>query len=142
MFDCNVFYFNLFRATLTADGGSQVRCRIRVVAANLYHSHSNARSGRVCNLYHSSRQHWILNPLSKIRDQTWVLLDTSQIHFCWATTGTCVVYFLLLLLFKKFLMWWKLHTVPLTCVFVFQFIIFHLIRVSIIIWHLYFQILI
>ena len=35
----------------------------------------------VCDLYHSSQQHRILNPLSKVRDQTYVLMDTSQICF-------------------------------------------------------------
>ena len=36
----------------------------------------------VCDLYHSSRQRWILNPLSETRDQTHVLMDTSQVHYC------------------------------------------------------------
>ena len=36
---------------------------------------------RVCDLHHSSRQHQILNPLSEARDQTYVLMDTSQIPF-------------------------------------------------------------
>ena len=35
----------------------------------------------VCNLHHSSRQHRILNPLSEARDQTCILMDTSQIYF-------------------------------------------------------------
>ena len=30
----------------------------------------------VCDLYHSSQQRWILNQLSKARDQTLVLMDT------------------------------------------------------------------
>ena len=34
-----------------------------------------------CNLHHSLWQHWILNPLSKARDQTYVLMDASQICF-------------------------------------------------------------
>ena len=42
----------------------------------------------VCDVHHSSRQHWILNPLSKARDQTCVLIDTDHIYFRWATTGT------------------------------------------------------
>ena len=42
----------------------------------------------ICNLYHSSQQHWILNPLSEAEDQTQVLMDTSWIHFHCATTGT------------------------------------------------------
>ena len=36
---------------------------------------------RVCHLHHSSWQHWILNPLSKARDQTRVLMDTSQVCY-------------------------------------------------------------
>ena len=42
----------------------------------------------VYNLYHSSRQCQILNPLSKARDQTHILMDTSQAHYCWTKTGT------------------------------------------------------
>ena len=34
----------------------------------------------VCNLYHSSWQRQILNPLSKARDQTCILMDPSQVH--------------------------------------------------------------
>ena len=36
----------------------------------------------VCNLQHSSWQRWIFNLLSQARDQTSVLMDTSQICFC------------------------------------------------------------
>ena len=42
----------------------------------------------VCNLHHSSQQCLILNPLSKARDPTHILKDTSQIHFCCTTMGT------------------------------------------------------
>ena len=62
-------------------GGSEARGQIRAVAAGLHHSHSNSGSSHVYNLYHSSWQHWILNPLSKARDQTCVLRDASQICF-------------------------------------------------------------
>ena len=34
---------------------------------------------RVCDLHRSSWQCWILNPLNEVRDQTFVLKDTSQI---------------------------------------------------------------
>ena len=37
--------------------------------------------------HHSSQQRWILKPVSKARDQTWVLVDTSLVHYCWATVG-------------------------------------------------------
>ena len=33
----------------------------------------------VCDLHHSSRQHWILNPLSEARDQTCTLMVTSRV---------------------------------------------------------------
>ena len=34
---------------------------------------------RIYHLYHSSQQCWILNPLSRARDETSVLMDTSQV---------------------------------------------------------------
>ena len=36
----------------------------------------------VCDLHHSSGQHRILNSLSKPRDRTRILMDTSWIHYC------------------------------------------------------------
>ena len=35
----------------------------------------------VCDLHHSSGQRQILNPLSKARDRTHILMDTSQVHY-------------------------------------------------------------
>ena len=40
------------------------------------------------DLHHSSRQCRILNPLNKVRDWTWVLMDASQVHFHWAMMRT------------------------------------------------------
>ena len=48
----------------------------------------------VCDLHWSLQQHQILNPLRKTRDQTSSLMDTSWIHYCWATMGTPLVGFL------------------------------------------------
>ena len=42
----------------------------------------------ICNLYYSSWSLWLLNPLSEARDWTHILMDTSRIHFCCATTVT------------------------------------------------------
>ena len=47
----------------------------------------------VCNLHCSSQQRRILNPLNEARDQTRVLMDTSWVHYCWATMGTPVAVF-------------------------------------------------
>ena len=56
-----------------AYGSSQARGPIRAIAASLHHS---------------SRQHWILNPLSKAGDQTRDLMVPSGIRFRCAMTGT------------------------------------------------------
>ena len=34
----------------------------------------------ICDLHHSSEQCWILNPLSKTRDQTLILMDSSRVR--------------------------------------------------------------
>ena len=63
-----------------AYGGFQTRGLTRAVAAGLHHSHSKMRDlSRVCNLYHSSWQHWILNP-SEARDGTRNLMVPRRIH--------------------------------------------------------------
>ena len=48
---------------------------------------------RVCDLYHSSWQHHILNPLSKARG-TCILMDTNWIHFLCTTIETRYALFL------------------------------------------------
>ena len=50
----------------------------------------------ICDLYHSSWQNQILNPLSEARDQTRNLMVLSRIHFHCATMGTPCWCFLLL----------------------------------------------
>ena len=35
----------------------------------------------ICNLHHSSQQRHILNPLSRARNQTHILMDTSRVHY-------------------------------------------------------------
>ena len=34
----------------------------------------------ICDLHHSSQQHWILNPLSEARYGTYFLMDASQVR--------------------------------------------------------------
>ena len=41
----------------------------------------------VCYLHHSPQQPWIFNQLRETRDGTCVLMDTSQICFCWDMMG-------------------------------------------------------
>ena len=42
----------------------------------------------ICDLCYSLQQHQIVIPLSKARDQTLILMDTSWAPYCWATVGT------------------------------------------------------
>ena len=87
------FFFVLFafsRATAAAYGGFQARGLIEVVAASLHHSHSNVRSIQAMSVTytHSSRQRWIINPLSKARHQIHNLVVPSRIRFCCTTMRT------------------------------------------------------
>ena len=43
---------------------------------------------QVCDLYHSSWQHHIPDPLNKVGDRTHILMNTSLIRFRCTTTGT------------------------------------------------------
>ena len=54
------------------------------------HTPATSDLSHVCNLYHSSWQCQILNPLSKARDQTRNLMVPGRICFCCATMGTPV----------------------------------------------------
>ena len=47
-------------------------------ASGLCHSHCNIGSEQICDLRHSLQQCQILNPLSKARDQTYILMETMS----------------------------------------------------------------
>ena len=77
------------RATPIAYGGSQAMGPIRAAATGLHHSHSSDRSEpHPRPTHHSSWPHWIFNPLSKARNQTRILMDTSQVCYRQAMTRT------------------------------------------------------
>ena len=63
--------------------------------------YTTATSGpsRICDLHHSSRQRWILNPLSEAWDQTCNLTVPSWICFRCAMMGTPYQVFMKILLF-------------------------------------------
>ena len=82
------FFFPLdFRAAHAAYGSSQARGPIGASTATATATATQDPSW-VCDLPHSSRQCWILNPLSEARDQTHILIDTCQVHYHWATVWT------------------------------------------------------
>ena len=82
------FFFGLFRAIPEAYGNSQARGRIEAVAPGYTTAIATPDLSHIFNLHHSSPQCWMPNPLSEARDQTWVLMGASQIHFHWAMMGT------------------------------------------------------
>ena len=90
LFGCNLFWFSrlrtwhflgphLWHMEVPRMG---VKLKLQPLAT------ATPEPSRVCDPHHSSQQCRILNPLSEARDQTCILMDTSQIHFCCATTGT------------------------------------------------------
>ena len=71
----------LFRAAPAAYGGSQARGLIGVQLLTYTTATATPDLSSICNLHHNSRQHQILNPLSKTRDQTGIHMDTSGVHY-------------------------------------------------------------
>ena len=68
-------FFCLFRAAPAAHGSSQARGLTGAVAAGVHQQPYTTATAmqdlsRVCDPHHSSRQHRILNPLSRARDET------------------------------------------------------------------------
>ena len=78
-------FIYVFLGPPAAYRGCQARGQIRAVAASLCQSHSNARS---------ELHQWpmlqllnkMFNPLCRARDRTHILVNTSQVHYPWATT--------------------------------------------------------
>ena len=86
---CNEgFFFLLFMAEPMAYRGSQAVGPIGAAAA----SHTTATWDSSHNCNHSSQQHWIFYPLSKVRDQTGNLMVPSRIRYRCATTGTLLIF--------------------------------------------------
>ena len=89
------FFFCPYMAAPVAYGGSQPRGLIGVLLPAYTTATATPDPTCVCDLYHSSGQHRILNPLSEVRDQTHNLMVPSRIHFCRATMGTLKLNFLM-----------------------------------------------
>ena len=63
-----------------AYGGSQARGLIGAIATSYTTATATQDPSRICDLHHSSWQHWILNPLNEARDQTHELMNPTQDH--------------------------------------------------------------
>ena len=78
----------VFKAMPAAYGNFQARGWIGAAAASLHHSLSNAGSEPCLQHTPQLMATWILNPLNRIRDRTCILMDSSRVHYHWATMGT------------------------------------------------------
>ena len=96
----------LFRATPTVYGSSQTRIKSELQLPACTTTTATPDLSCVCNLNHSSWQHWIFNPLSKARDQTFIIMDTGRVHYCWVTMGTPVHAFIYKASVSKFNLPW------------------------------------
>ena len=78
-----LFYFFVFclcRAAPVAYGGFQAEVKSELQLPAFATATATQDPSQVCDLNHSSWQRWILNPLSKARDLTHILMDTGWVH--------------------------------------------------------------
>ena len=101
-----LFFFNLFLFFLGPYPRHMEVRRLGVESEPQLWAYTTATATQdpscIFSLYHSSQQ-CQLNPLSKARDRTCVLMDTSQVHYCWAMMGNTLLFFSLRPHFKTFL---------------------------------------
>ena len=76
------FFFLLFRATPVAYVSSQARAESELQLLAYATATEMPDLSHVCNPHCSSWQCQILNPLSRARDGTHIVMDTSRVHFC------------------------------------------------------------
>ena len=91
---CTFFFFWFFRATPMACGSSRLEIKWELQIPAYTTATATWDLSCVCDLRHSSLQCQIPNPLSEARDQACTLMDTRQIRFRCAATGTPLCPFL------------------------------------------------
>ena len=84
---CFVLFCFCLLGPLSAYGGSWAGVTLELQLPAYAIATTTLDLSRVCDLHHSSQQHWILSSMSEARDQTRNLMVTSQIRFHCATMG-------------------------------------------------------
>ena len=111
-------YFLVFRAAPAARRSSRARARIGAAAETYATATAAWDPSRICDLPCSLRQYWILIPLSKARDQTCILMDTSWVLHPLSHNGNAQFFFkkriLCVIGFPKYLVRWVYSTVMLS----------------------------
>ena len=75
-----MYLFLLFRAALAHMEVPRLEVKSELQPPAYTTAIASWDASHICNLHHSSRQHWILNPLSEVRDRTHTLMDPSWVH--------------------------------------------------------------
>ena len=78
---CIIYFICLFMATRTAYGNSHTGFESELQLPAYTIAETTWDLSHVCTLHHSSQQCQIFNPLSKPRDGTHILMDTSQVRY-------------------------------------------------------------
>ena len=73
-----LFFFFFWRATPSAYGSSRLGVKSEVQPPAYATATAMQNPSCICDLHNSSWQHWILNPLSRARDHTCILVDTMS----------------------------------------------------------------
>ena len=76
-----IYLFLLFRAAPMADGSSQARGTTELQLPANAPATVMQDPSLICELHHNSWQSQTLNPLSRARDQTGILMDSSWAHY-------------------------------------------------------------
>ena len=84
---CSFSSFFFFRAAPAAFGSSKARSPSELQQLAYTTAPEKQALSYGCDLHHSSQQRQILNPLSKARDQTCILMDTSRVVSSRLTTA-------------------------------------------------------
>ena len=80
LFCFSFFACLLFSAAPEAYGGPQARGRKGAAAVAYATATAMPDLSHIFNLCFGLQQHWILNPLREVRDQTHILTDAGQVH--------------------------------------------------------------
>ena len=80
--------FLLFSATRAAYQSSRLGVGLEMQLLACTTSTATQDQSHICDIHHSSWWLQNFNPLSNGQDRIHILMDASQIHFCWATMGT------------------------------------------------------
>ena len=83
-----LFLFLLFRAAPSAYEVPRLGVELELQLPAPATATATPDRSHISNLHHNSRQRLILNPLSKARDRTHILMDPSCVHYHGPTVGT------------------------------------------------------